>query len=193
MYKRQGENDIDPVLIDFIRQNPEHLRVDPSQVEPGTVCPNPASWHRVNTALSHMSMLPGTVAGSRPAGFYALSLGMVGTEAAIAFTDFVENYELVVSAEDVLDGYEQNKARVEQLTNSAVNGLIDKLAGHCKDNKWTASQAKNVSNFAQTLPGELMVHLWNQCSATQNLPNIQKLHKLIGKKIIESVTASRNV
>ena len=42
---------LDSVLIDFIRQHPEHLRVDPGSVESGTVCPNPASWHRLNDAL----------------------------------------------------------------------------------------------------------------------------------------------
>ena len=34
-----NENGIDSVMIDFIRQNPAHLRVDPTQVEPGTVAP----------------------------------------------------------------------------------------------------------------------------------------------------------
>ena len=42
------EEGIDPILADFVRQHPAHLRVDPSEVEPGTVCPNPASWHRVD-------------------------------------------------------------------------------------------------------------------------------------------------
>ena len=32
---------IDPVTIDFIRQNPVHLRVDVGSVEPGTVAPTP--------------------------------------------------------------------------------------------------------------------------------------------------------
>ena len=68
------DNDIDPILVDFIRQNPAHLRVDPSTVEPGTVCPNPASWHRVNECLSHMNMLPADMAGKpNPEGMYALS------------------------------------------------------------------------------------------------------------------------
>ena len=41
-------HDIDSVLVDFNRQNEMHLRVDPASVEPGTVCPNPASWHRAD-------------------------------------------------------------------------------------------------------------------------------------------------
>ena len=188
-----GDNDVDPVMVDFIRQNPAHLRVDPSAVEPGTVCPNPASWHRLDTSLKHAKMAPADVCGTRPAGLYAMGLGFVGTEAAIAFTEWVENYEMVVSAEDVLDGYKENEARIKELEASGVQGLCDKIAEHCKDNKWTVTQAKNVAAFIDTISGEQMIHLWNLCSQTQNLPNIQKLHKLIGQKVVEAVQSSRNL
>ncbi len=183
-------NGIDPTTVDFIRQNPAHLRVDPSQVEPGTVCPNPASWHRLNDALVHMGYAPSDVAGGTPPGFYAVSAGFVGTEAAIQFTDFVKNYEKVISAEDVLEGKVTTGEGIEA---SGIAAVIDKLADHCKDNEWTLAQAENVSIFAETLNGEMMVQLWNKCSAGQNLPNIQKLHKLIGQKVVGIVQASRNV
>ena len=188
-----GENGIDPILVDFISQHPEHLRVDPSQVEPGTICPNPASWHRLDTCLAHMNVAPSTVAGSRPPAYYPLAQGLVGTEAAISFVDFVERYELVVNAEDVLNDWSDCKDKVEAMTADRVNGLIEKIKNHCKDNKWTGKQAKNCSAFAHTLGGEMLVSLWNSISATQNLPNIQKLHKLISQLVIEAVQASRNV
>ncbi len=182
---------LDKVLIDFIRQEPAHWRVDPSAVEPGTVCPNPASWHRLDEALSYAAIAPSTVAGTRPAMLYPLALGMVGSEAAIAFTDFVENYETVVSAEDILTG----KVTAEDLgvEASAKNTVIEKLADHCKDNKWTMKQAKNVAAFGLALGGELMVSLWNQVSSSNNLPNIQKLHKLMGEEVVKVVQASRNL
>jgi hypothetical protein len=160
---------------------------------PGTVAPNPASWHRLNDSLVHMGYAPSEVAGSRPAGFYAVAQGFVGVEAGIAFTDFVERYELIVSAEDVIDGYDENEERIKSLTNDRMNAVIDKIKVHCSDNTWSAKQAKNVAKFADGLPGEMMVSLWNNISATQQLPNIQKLHKLIGKKIVEAVQASRNL
>ena len=188
------DNDVDPVVVDFIRQNPEHLRVDPTAVEPGTVCPNPASWHRLDTSFKHANMAPATVCGkNRPAGFYAMAMGFVGTEAGIALTDFVENYEMVVSAEDVIDGYKENKARIAEQSNSQLAGLTDKIKVHCLENKWSVKQADNVGKFAKSLPGELMVTLWNAISSTQVMPNIQKLHKLIGPQIVEAVQASRNL
>ena len=186
--------EIDPVLRDFIGQHPEHLRVDPGQVESGTICPNPASWHRVDTSLKHMGMAPAEVAGNaRPEGFYALCLGMVGTEAGIAFSDFVENYESVVTAVDVLDNWDEKKDGILELPNDRLNALIEKLKENCKDNMWTVSQAANVGALAEAIPGEMMVSLWNAVSSTQVLENIQKLHHLIGKKIVAAVQTSRNL
>lgn len=189
-----NDKGIDAVLVDFIRQHPEHLRVDPTEVEPGTVCPNPASWHRINDALVAMQMAPADVAGNkRPDGFYAVALGMVGTEAAIAFTDFVEGYEMVLSAEDVLNDYDAKRDTVKGLGNDRVNALIEKLRNHCVDNKWTQKQANNVAAFAKDLPGEMMVSLWNGLSATQQMQNIQKMHKLIGQEVVKAVQTSRNL
>jgi len=184
---------IDEILVDFIRQNPAHLRVDPTQVEPGTVAPNPASWHRLDSTYKHAGMAPVTVAGTRPDGFYALATGFVGTEAAIALTEFVEKYELVISAEDVLDRYEGIEDRITELTASGHSALIEKLADNCKNVKWKARQAKNVARYAEALSGELMVSLWNACSKTQNLPNIKQLHGILGTKIVTAVQASRKV
>ena len=67
------ENNIDSLVIEFIQNNPAHLRVDPSTVEPGTVCPNPASWHRLNDCLLAMDMAPSNSAGKEnPAGILSL-------------------------------------------------------------------------------------------------------------------------
>ena len=187
------DNDIDPILVDFIRQNPAHLRVDPTQVEPGTVAPNPASWHRLDTSLAHMQMAPSTVCGQQNPGFFAIASGFVGTEAAIALTDFVEKYELVITAEDILDNYKDVEDRIAAQTASGLAHVIEKLSTHCKDNEWSAKQAKNVAAFAETLSGELLVQMWNSVSNTQNLPNIQKIHKLIGQRVVKAVQESRSI
>ncbi len=187
------DNDIDPILVDFIRQNPAHLRVDPAGVEPGTVCPNPASWHRVNECLSHMNMLPSDVAGKpSPEGMYALALGLVGTEAAIAFCAFVKDYEVQITAEDVLDG-KLTKSEIEKAANSMLNNVIEKIGDHAKDNAWTQKQCKNVDKFARTISGEMMVILWNKISGSGNIANIQKMHKLLGQEVVKAVQASRNL
>jgi hypothetical protein len=184
---------MDPILVDFIRQNPAHLRVDPSKVEAGTVCPNPASWHRLDSSLSHMGLAPATQAGNKSSILYAIAQGFVGTEAAIAFNEFVSKYEMVISAEDILDRYKDVEDRVKASTASSIAALIDKLADNCRNNKWTKDQARNVAAFSTAVNGEMLVQLWNSVSSSGNLPNIQLLHAQIGKRIVEAVKSSREV
>jgi hypothetical protein len=184
---------IDDVMIDFIRQEPAHWRVDPSKVEAGTVTPTPASWHRLDETLKYCGWHASSFAGKgTPDGFYSLALGLVGTEAAISFTDFVKNYELVISAEDVLSG-EVTAEDVKDQQAGDLNNVIDKLAEHCKDNTWSMTEATKVAAFGKSLGGELMVQLWNKVSSSNNLPNIQKLHKKMGTEVVKAVQASRNL
>ncbi len=189
---------IDSVLVDFISQHPEHLRVDPSEVEPGTVCPNPASWQRLDECLKHMNMSPSDIAGNgRPEAVYAVASGLVGTEASISMCDFIANYDAVISAEDVLDRFDDIKDRVDGLTADRVSSLIEKIKTHCVDNEWGKDQAKNAAGFADAIAeshgSEMLVSLWNAVAGSSNLPNIQKLHKLMSSKVIEAVQASRNL
>ena len=187
------ESGLDPILIDFIRQNPAHLRVDPSKVEAGTVCPNPASWHRLDQTLAHMDMTPAKTAGNKNPILYSVAQGFVGTEAAIAFSEFVSKYETVLNAEDIMDRFEQVQERVKASTASGLASVIEKVADHCKSNTWTVEQANNLAAFTGVITGELLVQLWNAISASGNLPNIQKLHKKIGKRVVEAVKAGREV
>jgi midasin (ATPase involved in ribosome maturation) len=179
---------LSPVIVDFIRQHPEHLRPT-KDVEPGKVAPNPASWERVDIALKHMGE------DSNPTDlWYPVALGLVGVEAAIALVAFSKKWEQQISAEDILDRWEDVKDTVAELEASTVNGLIAKVANHCGENEWKLKQAKNVAAFATSLPSsEMLVHLWNQISGSQKLTNIQKVHKLIGKAVVKAVNEGRNV
>jgi MoxR-like ATPase len=183
-----AEDRLAPVIVDFIRQHPEHLRPTKA-VEPGKVAPNPASWERVDVSLKHM----GEVANPSDV-WYPVALGMVGVEAAIALVEFAKNWENVVSAEDVLDNWDGVRDDVVMMEASKLNGLIAKVAAHCGENDWKLKQAKNVAAFAASLPSsEMLVHLWNQISGSQRLANIQKVHKLIGKQVVTAVNEGRNV
>jgi hypothetical protein len=185
------DNSIDSVLIDFIQNNPLHLRVDPSQVEPGTVCPNPASWHRLNDCLIAMEMAPSDCAGKEnPDGMYALSLGMVGTEASIAFCKFVKEADRMITVDDVMKG-KVKKESLDGLANSTIQALIENIGHNCKDNNWTLKQCERIASFAKILPGEQMVAVWNGVSRSSNIKNIQKMHKLLGQDVVAQVQASR--
>ena len=187
-----GENDIDPVTIDYVRQHPEHFRVDAGSVEPGTVIPTPASWHRLDESLRFMGMGASDIAGSRPEGFYALASGFIGTEAAISYTDFVNRYERVISAEDVLEG-KIDKERSESLNASEAMAVLDKIVNHCKDNEWKKKHAKNITQFVKTRGGEQLVYFWNAISKTQVLGNIQLIHAEIGQDVVRLVREARGL
>ena len=180
---------LNSIVIDFVRQHPEHLRVDPSSVESGTVVPCPASWHRLDTTLTHAKLIDSPASP----GFYAICTGFVGTEASIQFVDFARNYSRQVTAEDVLDSFDEFKDKLEEMTTDRTNALIDKVANWCKDNNLTLGQAKNIKSWSDMMGDEIVVHMWNRISSTQNLSNIQKLHKLIGTRIVEAVNVSRNL
>lgn len=181
---------IDPVTIDFIRQNPGHLRVDPGTVESGTVCPAPASWHRLDDALKSCGMVPSEVAGTRPECFYALCTGYVGTEASIAFTEFVSKYELQVSAEMVLTG-KVSKAAAKQMKASESLAVLDKLVANVTDKDWDDTQVQHAVRFIKALPDEQMVHFWNKLMASKKMVSIQKVHKLLGDDVIGMVAKAR--
>ena len=140
-----------------------------------------------------MNITPTDNAGKpTPPGMYALCQGLIGTEAAIAFCAFVKEYERVLTAEDVLSG-KVKKLKLSEYPMSTLNGLIEKVGSHCKDNKWSAKQTKNVADFAQSLPGEMMVQVWNQVTGSQTIVNIQRMHKLIGQHVVQAVQKSRNL
>ena len=182
----------DPVLVDFVRQNPAHLRPDVGSVEPGTVVPTPASWHRLNDSLVHIGWSPSAVAGSRPEGFYALCTGFVGTEASIAFAEFVAKYEKQISVQDVLDGT-AGAGTAKALKASESMAVLDKIVDHAENNEWSDDEADNIVTFVKALPAEQMVHLWNAIMATKNMQPIKALHSRIGDEIVTVIREARNL
>ncbi len=187
------DNGIDPVVIDFVRHHPAHLR-HKGAIEPGKIYPTPRSYEKLNNALMSAEWIPKDLAGrGLPDGFYALSLGFLGTEASIAFKTFIEDYEIQISAEDILNSWKKNAKQIEKLTPDKHNALIEKLINHCKENEWSASQAKNACDFVRELPGEMVVSFFNSVMDTNNVPNIRAVHKFIGMLVVETVTASQKV
>ena len=119
-------------------------------------------------------------------------MGMVGTEAAIAFCQYIKEYERQVTVEDVLKG-KLNKEELNSLANSTIQALIENVGVHCKDNNWNMKQCKAIAAFARMLPGEQFVSVWNEISRSNNIKNIQKMHKELGQEVVNAVRASREL
>ena len=119
-------------------------------------------------------------------------LQQVGTEAAIAFVDFVKRYEKNITAEDVLSG-KVKASEVEGLEASVKLALLDKLVEHCKNETLKAKEAKNFGAFVLDLGGEFMFNTWTKISACGNLENVRAMHKLIGKEVVRQVKLAREL
>lgn len=186
--------DVHPILVDFIRQNPAHWRIDPGagKVAPGSVLPTPASWHRLDGSLKHMGLDLSDRASKKDDGIvYSVARGFVGTEAAISFVDFVEKYENVISAEDVLSGKVAD-AKLKALRASDISALIEKLGTHCKDHEWTKKQVDHLVAWVKALPGEQQTSIYYAILGSKNLNNIKAFHAPIGRQIVDTINAARS-
>ena len=187
------ENDIDSILIDFIRHYPAHLR-HTGQIEPGKVYPTPRSYERINSAFGSVGWHPERIAGKGlPSGCYAMMTGFLGTEASLALQGFIQDYEMQISAEDILDRWNENADRIKSLTDDKHNSIIEKIVDNCKDNEWTPKQTKNACDFIKDLSGEMIVSFFNSVMETNNVPNIRSVHKLIGMLVVDTVNASNRL
>jgi hypothetical protein len=138
-----------------------------------------------------MGMAPAALAGNDvPGHFYSILTGFIGIEAAIAFRDYVKNYELQITAEDILDG-KVKAADVADAPASQLAGLVEKIANHAKDNNWKAAQVNRIAKFAEEIGGEFLIQIFTGVQKAGNMKNLLPLNKSIGMKVVELVNAAR--
>jgi hypothetical protein len=178
----------------FIATNNKML--DPTaRTNPGTVAPSRRSWSRLDRVVQAQGLLDVDLKKNPAAAetLYNLSLGMVGVEAAIAFVDFVKNIERQVTALDVLDGWEQNREKVEALGQEKWNIASEKVIDHMCDNVLTEDQARNLGRYFDVIPGELRIVFWTTCADKQQKSepmgkNIRIMHPFIVNSILSATS-----
>jgi len=188
---------LNPVIVDFIRQNPNHLRHS-TAAEPGKVYPSQRSWEHLDEALKACNIDLEEVSGTAPELLYPVALGFVGVEGAITLRDFVKNYESILKAADVLDNWGSMKDRILRVTADKQNALIDKILATTegeanKDKVWTAEQGDNLKAFLESVSAEMMVSFFNRLMATNHIENIKVAHRRIGRKVVEHIQAAQNL
>ena len=97
-----------------------------------------------------------------------MARGFVGTEAAIAFVDFVKNYERQISAEDVLSG-KVTAEELEAAEASVKMAVLDKVVEYAKENKLKAKECKALAAFTLGLGGEYLFNTWTKLSSCLRL------------------------
>ena len=121
---------------------------------------------------------------------FSFTRGFVGTEAAITFNSFVEKYENVVNAEDVLSG-KITIAKLLKLRASDQSSVIDKVISHCKNNIWEKSQVDKCIEYLKALPGEHQMSLYNGILQTRKLENVKHFHGPLGNMILSVINSAK--
>ena len=150
----------DPIVVDFIRQNENHLE-HKGDVESHKVYPSRLSWAHFDKclALSTDNLLETNDDGKISMDLYFIGEGFIGQEASIAFRDFVENYSKQVTVDDLLNG--RRAKIVADFGINDANAMIDKLAeSKLFAGNLTDDQLKNVAIFVATISPELAMKAW---------------------------------
>ena len=167
-----ANNNIDKMVWDFVNHNRGHLE-HKDDFEPNKVYPSRRSWHRFNDCIVESGCLE---AGSSPI-LFNLASAFVGFEAAVAFNDFIQNYDRQVSIDDILvDG------SIDKTTEWTINdhtAFVEKLeASEIFREKLVDEKIDNLASYFMVLPSEVAMKLWTVMGATENeLSNTIRLHQ----------------
>jgi hypothetical protein len=147
-----------PMTVDFIRNNPAHLEHE-GEIEPHKVYPSRRSWAHFDKCLQMAELTGEEIFNGDSPLIYFIGDGYVGKEASIAFKNYLEKYERVITVEDVLD----NKKDLSGLELNEANALIDKIADsdEFKDNM-SDERSHNLAKFVYNISAELAMKAWEK-------------------------------
>jgi len=178
-------------VVTFIAGNDKWLD-PPKSGEPGAVSPSRRSWERLSNALT----LARVAEQPDSSLFYPLCLGYVGTEATIAFHDYVKMIDAQVTGEEILNEYQKVKPKIARLGQEKLNVAIEKLADHIIKNVTTVNdvQGKNLKDFMEALPAELRVAAWSKFTASgvEKLELTKSIHKWCVGSILEALSVPKD-
>ena len=153
----------------FINQNRGHLE-HTDDFEPNKVYPSRRSWERLDECLRSAKLLD----ESSPT-LYSLTSAFVGFEAAVAFNDFIQNYDRQVTTEDILV-----KGDFTLVADFGINdhtAIIDKFeAEETFVEELPQEHIDNLARYFVMLPSEVAMKLWTVMGKGE-VNNTVALHK----------------
>ena len=163
------DSDVSDEVWNFVNQNRAHLE-HTDDFEPNKVYPSRRSWERLDQCLSQADLLK----EASPA-LYNLTAAFVGFEAAVAFNDFVLNYDRQVTVDDIL--IQGNFAKVADFGINDHTAIIDKFeAEETFHNELDQELIDNLARYFVMLPSEVAMKLWT-VMGKGDVNNTVKLHK----------------
>ena len=180
-----SKDKVDPVVWDFVNQNHAHLEHTPDAggYEPNKVYPSRRSWFRFNDTVDAAGLLNEPKQNLAP--LYNIAAAFLGFEAAVSFRDFVENYERIVTVEDILV-----HGKVDSTKDFGINdhlALVEKMeASEVLQSALPSEQIQNLADWFVTLPSEVAMKLFANIGASADTTNVIGLHGATassGKKV----------
>jgi len=151
-----GKENVSQLTWDFVNQNRQHLEHE-GEFEPNKVYPSRRSWDRFDEAGCRAGLQGDSPEDSLM--LFNLATAFVGFEAAVAYRDFVANYERQVTVEDILD-----KGDLSIASDFGINehtAMVDKFdASGVFSEKLPEERVGNLANYLVTLPSEVAMKLW---------------------------------
>ena len=156
-------------IWDFINHNHGHLE-HKGDYEPNKVYPSRRSWERLSKTLAGMG---DEVESSSTT--YQISQAFIGFEGAVAFNNFLKDYDRQVSIEDLLDDGKHELTKNWKINDH--NAMVEKMKSkeifseRLSDTRW-----ENLAKYFVSLPSEIVMVLWQSLAQTEESTyNIAKL------------------
>lgn len=167
------DNDVSDVTWDFVNQNRLHLE-HTDDFEPNKVYPSRRSWERLDECLRESGLLDSDKPEGGPV-LYNLTSAFVGFEAAVAYNDFVKNYDRQVTVEDIIVLGKINKVADFGINDHAA--LIEKFeSSKVFEEELEQDKVDNLARYFIMLPSEVAMKLWSVLG-NGALNNTIKLHQ----------------
>lgn len=157
-YKYAKTQNFDPLLLQFLQDQPKMLAAELESFELD-VKPSRRSWFAVNRLLDLKPPIH---------ILKDLTMGLVGTEAAVAMMKSLNESDKPITAKDVLENYKGIKKRIEDYSNAKTGGRMDMLKFTCDSilefaqgykKALTKDESKNLADFLWDIPKDLAYNL----------------------------------
>jgi hypothetical protein len=155
-----AKGNISQEIWDFINHNHNHLE-HKDDYEPNKVYPSRRSWERLSTTLSGMG---GEIESSSVT--YQIAQAFIGFEGAVAFNNFLKDYDRQVSIEDLLDHGKFELTKKWKINDH--NAMVEKFkAKEVFNERLSDTRLNNLARYFVSLPSEIVMVLWQALAQTE--------------------------
>lgn len=192
-----GKQNVDTMVIEYISRHEKSLE-HKGEIAPGNVYPSRRSWKRLSDVAAPAGYLvPG---GSNMLPF--LATAFVGIEVGNDFDNFVRNYKINVSAEDIISGKAMKvlnglHAKGQTMPDSEQIAVIERFMSYAASHAdlvpgIVADQKKltNIANFFVNFGSEQIVAFFSKSANCAALKKHMFLEKLM---VVKATTVAGEV